>query len=340
MQKTLKTILIAGLLIASATSNAQQGLTERWQTFGASTPGGQAVNPSMAGVTFYRTGGGGGAANIYVNGEYLTSLLPGGYRYAELCSYNQRLATAYTGRDRAYGIKANAGEFYDLPQGHVSYFRVVDTGGGPVLQAVDRNTASMESGQLREQTHTLPRLKQNRNCSPELVQQYDVDLSVLFKFNRSDYNGILPEGKRQLQEIAAAAAQYRDATSVAYINIDGHTDPEGKAGYNQRLSERRAQTVKRVMIENGFPFSRPVVTVKTIPLLPAAANAREVPALVRPATSQTAAWKSNSTARTCTDSCRIRQRPCLQGRFLCKDSGRLYGDTHKISYQARCRMRL
>jgi len=30
-----------------------------------------------------------------------------------------------------YGIKANAGEFYDLPQGHVSYFRVVDTGGGP-----------------------------------------------------------------------------------------------------------------------------------------------------------------------------------------------------------------
>ena len=253
MQKNLKTILIAGLLIASATSNAQQGLTERWQTFGASTPGGQAVNPSMAGVTFYRTGGGGGAANIYVNGEYLTSLLPGGYRYAELCSYNQRLATAYTGRDRAYGIKANAGEFYDLPQGHVSYFRVVDTGGGPVLQAVDRNTASMEIGQLREQTHTLPRLKQNRNCSPELVQQYDVDLSVLFKFNRSDYNGILPEGKRQLQEIAAAAAQYRDATSVAYINIDGHTDPEGKAGYNQRLSERRAQTVKRVMIENGFP---------------------------------------------------------------------------------------
>jgi len=134
MQKTLRTlkvVLIAALLGASAASSAQQGLSERWQTFGAPAPGSEAVNPGWAGAMFYRTGGGGGAANIYVNGEYLASLLPGGYRYAELCPYNQRLAAAYTGRDRAYGIKANAGEFYDLPQGHVSYFRVVDTGGGP-----------------------------------------------------------------------------------------------------------------------------------------------------------------------------------------------------------------
>ena len=229
--RTLKVVLIAALLGASAASSAQQGLSERWQTFGAPAPGSEAVNPGWAGAMFYRTGGGGGAANIYVNGEYL--------------------ASAYTGRDRAYGIKANAGEFYDLPQGHVSYFRVVDTGGGPTLQAVDRGTASAEISQLREQTHTLPRLEQNRNCSPELVQQYNIDVSALFKFDRSDYASILPEGKRQLQEIAAAAAQYRDATSVIYI--DGYTDPEGKPAYNQRLSQRRAQTVKRVMIENGFP---------------------------------------------------------------------------------------
>ena len=253
MQQTLKTILLAGVLAASTAATAQQGLAERWQTFGAPAPANEAVNSGWAGVMFYRSGGGGGAANVYVNGEYLASLLPGGYRYAELCPYNQRLAAAYTGRDRAYGIKANAGEFYDLPQGHVSYFRVVDTGGGPTLQAVDRGTASAEISQLREQTHTLPRLEQNRNCSPELVQQYNVDVSALFKFNRSDYASILPDGKRQLKEIAAAAAQYRDATSVIYI--DGYADPEGKPGYNQRLSQRRAQTVKRVMVENGFPAS-------------------------------------------------------------------------------------
>ena len=135
------------------------------------------------------------------------------------------------------------------------------------LQAVDRGTASAEISQLREQTHTLPRLEQNRNCSPELVQQYNIDVSALFKFDRSDYASILPEGKRQLQEIAAAAAQYRDATSVIYI--DGYTDPEGKPAYNQRLSQRRAQTVKRVMIENGFSAAslKAVATAKTIPVV-------------------------------------------------------------------------
>ena len=253
MQQTLKTILLASVLAASTAATAQQGLAERWQTFGAPAPANEAVNSGWAGVMFYRSGGGGGAANVYVNGEYLASLLPGGYRYAELCPYNQRLATAYSGRDRAYNIKANAGDFYDLPQGRVSFFRVVDGGGNPTLQAVDRATASRELGQLREQTHTLPRLEQNRNCSPELVQQYNVDVSALFKFNRSDYASILPDGKHQLKEIAAAASQYRDATSVIYI--DGYADPEGKPGYNQRLSQRRAQTIKRVMVENGFPAS-------------------------------------------------------------------------------------
>ncbi|MDO4643925.1 MAG: OmpA family protein [Cardiobacteriaceae bacterium] len=245
-------ILYAVLLSSSGTSWAQAGLTEQWTTFGASAPTNAAVSPSWAGAMFYRTpdSGRSTAANIYVNGEYLASLLPGGYRYAELCPYNQRLASAYTGNDRAYNIKENAGDFYDLPQGYVSFFKVVDGGAGPVLQAVDRATASYDIAQLREQTHTLPRLEQNRSCAPELLKQYNIDISALFRFDKYDYKNMLPEGKQQLQQIAADSYQYRDATSV--IHIEGYTDPEGKPAYNKHLSERRAQTVKRVMIENGF----------------------------------------------------------------------------------------
>ena len=61
MQKTLRTlkvVLIAALLGASAASSAQQGLSERWQTFGAPAPGSEAVNPGWAGAMFYRSGGG------------------------------------------------------------------------------------------------------------------------------------------------------------------------------------------------------------------------------------------------------------------------------------------
>ena len=252
--KTTARILPTALLLAlfATNSNAQMPqLAEQWQTFGAPVPANESVTPGWAGAIFYRPAGAGGpAANIYVNGEYLASLLPGGYRYAELCPYNQRLASAYTGQDPAYNIKAGAGEFYDLPKGYVSFFRVVDSGMGPSLQAVNRATAGRDLGLLREQVHTLPRLEQNRSCSPELVQQYNIDVAALFKFDRYDYASMLPEGKQRLKQIAADSYQYRDATSVIYI--DGYADPEGKPAYNQRLSQRRAQTVKRVLVENGF----------------------------------------------------------------------------------------
>lgn len=255
--KTTARILPTALLLAlfATNSNAQMPqLAEQWQTFGAPVPANESVTPGWAGAIFYRPAGAGGpAANIYVNGEYLASLLPGGYRYAELCPYNQRLASAYTGQDPAYNIKAGAGEFYDLPKGYVSFFRVVDGGMGPSLQAVNRATAGRDLGLLREQVHTLPRLEQNRSCSPELVQQYNIDVAALFKFDRYDYASMLPEGKQRLKEIAADSYQYRDATSVIYI--DGYTDPEGRPAYNQRLSQRRAQTVKRVLVENGFNAS-------------------------------------------------------------------------------------
>jgi outer membrane protein A (fragment) len=255
--KTTARILPTALLLAlfATNSNAQMPqLAEQWQTFGAPVPANESVTPGWAGAIFYRPAGAGGpAANIYVNGEYLASLLPGGYRYAELCPYNQRLASAYTGQDPAYNIKAGAGEFYDLPKGYVSFFRVIDGGMGPSLQAVNRATAGRDLGLLREQVHTLPRLEQNRSCSPELVQQYNIDVAALFKFDRYDYASMLPEGKQRLKEIAADSYQYRDATSVIYI--DGYTDPEGRPAYNQRLSQRRAQTVKRVLVENGFNAS-------------------------------------------------------------------------------------
>ena len=151
--KMLPVILLGGLLAMSSSAQMPE-LAEQWQTFGTPVPGNESVNPGWAGAMFYRPAGAGGpAANIYVNGEYLASLLPGGYRYAELCPYNQRLASAYTGQDTAYNIKAGAGEFYDLPQGYVSFFRVVDSGVGPTLQAVNRATAGQELGQLREQIH-------------------------------------------------------------------------------------------------------------------------------------------------------------------------------------------
>jgi OOP family OmpA-OmpF porin len=38
--------------------------------------------------------------------------------------------------------------------------------------------------------------------------------------------------------------------------VEGHTDSTGKPEYNQRLSERRADTVRDLLIQYGVPASR------------------------------------------------------------------------------------
>ena len=43
------------------------------------------------------------------------------------------------------------------------------------------------------------------------------------------------------------------AVGVQTLRVEGHTDSQGSASYNERLSLRRAQTVTDVLVEAGIP---------------------------------------------------------------------------------------
>lgn len=69
----------------------------------------------------------------------------------------------------------------------------------------------------------------------------------LYVFNSAE---IQPQGKQELDQFAA------DLRGVSYstIAVTGHTDAIGSEGYNQRLSEQRADTVKVYLVQNaGIP---------------------------------------------------------------------------------------
>jgi outer membrane protein OmpA-like peptidoglycan-associated protein len=69
---------------------------------------------------------------------------------------------------------------------------------------------------------------------------------VLFDFDKAD---ILPKAEATLQQAAALIAERgSDRTSV---RIEGHTDAKGDDAYNQRLSERRAQSVRAWLSKQG-----------------------------------------------------------------------------------------
>jgi outer membrane protein OmpA-like peptidoglycan-associated protein len=62
---------------------------------------------------------------------------------------------------------------------------------------------------------------------------------VLFDFDKAD---LLPKADETLQK---AADFIRDRAKGGAVRIEGHTDAKGNDAYNQKLSERRAESVKR-----------------------------------------------------------------------------------------------
>jgi outer membrane protein OmpA-like peptidoglycan-associated protein len=73
-----------------------------------------------------------------------------------------------------------------------------------------------------------------------------VDLrDIYFEFDSAT---ISPEAMPQLRELGAALADPRLAGSA--FTIGGHTDGTGSDAYNMRLSQRRAEAVKRFLADN------------------------------------------------------------------------------------------
>src|SRR5262249_21394632 len=70
-----------------------------------------------------------------------------------------------------------------------------------------------------------------------------------FDFNKST---IKPEGKAKLDDAAATMAKYPDI----HVSVEGHPDSIGSEAYNQKLSERRAQSAVDYLTSKGVAASR------------------------------------------------------------------------------------
>jgi len=75
--------------------------------------------------------------------------------------------------------------------------------------------------------------------------------SELFAFNKAT---LTPGARTTLDnEVIAKLNGIRD---VKFINVNGHTDRLGSAGYNQKLSEKRAEAVKAYLVSKGVDASK------------------------------------------------------------------------------------
>jgi|SRR6188768_3577539 len=74
--------------------------------------------------------------------------------------------------------------------------------------------------------------------------------AVLFASAKSD---LLPAAQLKLNEVANALIQ---EDPLSKIVVEGHTDSQGAAAYNQDLSQRRAQAVRDYLVSRGIASDR------------------------------------------------------------------------------------
>ncbi|PPL04629.1 Outer membrane protein OmpA [Parapedobacter indicus] len=75
------------------------------------------------------------------------------------------------------------------------------------------------------------------------------DSDVLFPLN-SSY--LTDQAKEELDKLLALLDDYRGASLI----VDGHTDATGTEEYNQWLSEKRAESVKKYAVDKGLAENR------------------------------------------------------------------------------------
>src|SRR3954471_13900237 len=75
--------------------------------------------------------------------------------------------------------------------------------------------------------------------------------SELFEFNKAT---LTPAARSKLD--SEVVAKIKDVRDLKFVNVNGHTDRLGSAQYNQKLSEKRAESVKAYLVSKGVDASK------------------------------------------------------------------------------------
>lgn len=88
--------------------------------------------------------------------------------------------------------------------------------------------------------------------APVVYEEIAIELSAdtLFKFNKSSINDLLPNGKKELDNVVTQLMSSH--INVKQIDITGHTDRLGSEQYNYKLGMQRAETIRNYLKNNGI----------------------------------------------------------------------------------------
>jgi outer membrane protein OmpA-like peptidoglycan-associated protein len=93
-----------------------------------------------------------------------------------------------------------------------------------------------------------------KNGCPKLVRVTQKEIRILeevqFAFDKAT---ISPKSAELLDEIAAVMVEHPE---ILRVEVEGHTDAVGTPAYNKNLSQKRADAVRKALIERGVTEDR------------------------------------------------------------------------------------
>ena len=154
---------------------------------------------------------------------------------------NQQAGTGY-GAAAGAGIGAIVGQAI----GRNTQGTLIGAGIGAVAGGIAGNLIGAYMDKQEQQLRQLESANVQRN-QDVLTATFKSDF--LFALNSAD---LKPETYSDLNRVANVLNEYPQTT----IRVEGHTDASGTVEYNQKLSERRALTVKNALAQRGVEASR------------------------------------------------------------------------------------
>ncbi|KJK00331.1 hypothetical protein UB43_13740 [Pseudomonas sp. 21] len=234
--------------LVAAIGFASAAFAQNDSIYGESYTKVQSVIGSQTQIVMYRgLDNGKEAAHVYIDGELQSALMPGGYT-AFCVPAGEHSVESYIGDAPLYTGKRNPQAFAKFSGGQ-TYVLEAPVAAGQSTPIVHTGKDADQSLQgLRKQIHVISRASSVTPC--QTVTKLSLRSDVLFHFGKGGYNDLTGEGRAELDRVVQEIKQGQE--QIKGIEVVGHADPIGKAAANQRLSQQRAETVRRVLLEQGI----------------------------------------------------------------------------------------
>lgn len=243
--KNVAMIAILASLSMATEIQAQTIFGKSWQSMPAAAA-------DQTKVVYYRTNDNlKKSAHVYVDGEFQTALLSGGYTVFCLKPGMHSLSS-YTDDAPRYQGKQQQ-QWRDFLAAGKTYYIAASLDGSGRPQVVETSVAQQQLVGTRQQAHLLSRASSVISCKSGTAQSYDnyeLSSDLLFNFASASSADISSQGHAAIQQFAHLLK--RSGKSDQHIIVTGFTDPIGDNESNLKLGQRRADTIKKLLVDNGL----------------------------------------------------------------------------------------